>query len=174
MDFSPSTAVLQAKLQAWCVNLLSILVDAYQLGAVLGKGACLRTEADDMLSPDVLFVPTDVRKSVGADAVRATAADGAPTLAIDIIHSGMPAAQRAAWRQRYAAAHVLEYWQIEADKAHPLFYQASADWQYDAILPDKAGMHFSTAIVELSFPVSWFRRQPDVWSMMQYWGMIHE
>lgn len=173
MDFTPSTTVLQAKLQAWCVNLLSILVDAYELGAVLGKGACLRTEAGDALYPDIMFVPTSAREAVRADAVHATTG-AAPTLAIDFIHSDMPDAEHAALRQRYAAARILEYWQVEADKARPLFYQASAAWTYDMIPPDKAGMHFSVAIVELSFPVVWFRRQPGLWSMMQYWGMIHE
>jgi hypothetical protein len=169
MDFSPSTAVLQARMQAWCINLLSIPVDAYQLGAVIGKGAAIRTDEGDTLSPDVVFVPTAGRKIVAADAIH-----GAPLLAIDIIHSGMPERQRASLCQCYAAAHVLEYWQIEADKAKPLFYQANAQWGYDLILPDKGGMHFSTAIVELSFPILWFRRQPDLWSMMQYWGMIQD
>jgi hypothetical protein len=169
MEFNSSTAVLQAKLQAWCVNLLSILVDAYQLGAVLGRGAVIRTHSGDVLSPDVMFVAAEDRKSVGADAVR-----GAPPLAIDIIYSGMPEEQRADLRRRYAAAHVLEYWQIEADNATPHLYQASAGWTYDVIPPDKDGMHFSTAMVELSFPVLWFRRQPSLWSMMEFWGMIHE
>jgi hypothetical protein len=168
MDFSPSTAVLQAKMQAWCVGMLAILVDAYKLGAVLGKGAVIRTDKD-VLAPDVMFVPNEDRKSVGADAVRS-----APLLAIDMIHSGMPEPERAALRQRYAAAGVLEYWQIEADKATAQFFQAGAAGKYDPITPDKAGMHFSTAIVELSFPVLWFRRQPDLFTMMTYWDIIHD
>src|SRR5437764_5747625 len=110
MDFSPSTTVLQASMQAWCINLLSIPVDAYQLGAVIGKGVVIHTPEGDTLAPDVVFVPTAERRIVGVDAIH-----GAPSLAIDIIHSEMPEHQRAGLRQRYAAAHVLEYWQIEAD-----------------------------------------------------------
>jgi Putative restriction endonuclease len=169
MDFYPSSAVLQAKLQAWCVNLLSIPVDAYKLGAVIGKGASIQTSTGDTLRPDVIFVPNEDRKSVGADAIH-----GSPLLVIDIIHSHMPENQRADLRLRYAAARVLEYWQVEADKASPALYQASANWAYDRIEPDKGGMHFSAAIVELSFPVQWFRRQPDLWTMMAYWGMIED
>lgn len=167
MDFSPNTAVLQARLQAWCVGLLSIIVDAYKLGAVIGKGATIRTDAGDILSPDLMFVLSEDRKIVGADAVRGSAA-----LAIDILHSTLLEDQRAALRDRYSAAHVLEYWQIEADKARPFLYQANANWRYDLVPPDKAGIHFSVAIVELSFPIVWFRNQPDLWTMMSWWGMI--
>ena len=169
MEFTPSSAILQAKLQAWCINLLSIPVDAYKLGAVIGKGAPIVTVGGDKLWPDVIFVTGEDSKSVRPDAIH-----GSPLLAIDLIHSQMPANQRADLRQRYAAARVLEYWQVEADKAAPAFYQAGANWEYDQILPDKAGMHFSTALVELSFPALWFRRQPDLWTMMAYWGMIQD
>ncbi len=166
--FNPATAVLQAKLQAWCVGMLTILVDAYQLGAVIGRGACVRV-GGETLRPDVMFVPALDRKIVAADVVR-----GAPQLAIDLIHSRLPEAERAGLRARYAAAHVLEYWQVEADRAHPNFYQASAAWTYDLIPPDKAGVHFSTALVELTFPALWFRRQPDLFTMMSYWGLISD
>jgi hypothetical protein len=172
MDTFSPVSVLQAKLQAWCVAMLSVVVDAYQLGAVIGKGA--RVAAGDAalargehVSPDVLFVPTDAREIVGRDAVR-----GAPGLVIDILHSGVPQAEREALRRRYAGLRVLEYWQVEADTAQSALYQASADWQYDLIPPDKAGMYFSAAIVELSFPVKWFREQPGVWAIMQRWEMI--
>lgn len=167
-DFSPHISVLQAKLQAWCVSMLSVVVDAYDLGAVIGKGAALRTgEAD--LWPDVIFVPKRSRGIVGRDAIK-----GAPALCIDIIHSSLPETERAALRGRYAGIHVLEYWQVEADTAQAALYQADAEWRYDLIPPDKAGMHFSTAIVELSFPVRWFREQPGIWRIMQAWGMIHD
>jgi hypothetical protein len=168
IDFNPQTAVLQAKMQAWCVSMLSVLTDAYKLGAVIGKGACIRT-AEDALYPDVIFIPTEDRKIVGPDAVR-----GGPLLAIDVIDSKLPAAERESLRRRYNAAHVLEYWQVEADRAHPTFYQASAAWEYDLIPPDKAGMHFSSAIVELAFPVTWFRNQPDLFTMMTYWDIISD
>ena len=168
IDFNPQTAVLQAKMQAWCVSMLSVLTDAYKLGAVIGKGACIRS-AEDALYPDVIFIPTEDRKIVGPDAVR-----GGPLLAIDVIDSTLPAAERENLRRRYNAAHVLEYWQVEADRAHPTFYQAGAAWEYDLIPPDKAGMHFSTAIVELAFPVTWFRNQPDLFTMMTYWDIISD
>jgi hypothetical protein len=168
ITFNPQTAVLQAKMQAWCVGMLSILADAYQLGAVIGKGASIRN-GEDELFPDVMFVPTQDRKIVGPDAVH-----GGPLLAIDMIDSKFPAAERESLCRRYNAAHVLEYWQVEVDRAHPTFYQASAAWTYDLIAPDKAGMHFSTAIVELSFPVTWFRKQPDIFTMMTYWDIISD
>jgi hypothetical protein len=166
--FNPSTLVLQAKMQAWCVVMLSILADAYKMGAVIGKGASIRT-ADDTLYPDVMFIPTADRKIVRSDAVH-----GGPLLAIDVIDSKLPHAERETLCRRYNAAHVLEYWQVEADLAHPTFYQASAAWTYDLIPPDGSGMHFSTAIVELAFPVSWFRSQPDLFTMMTYWDIISD
>ncbi len=168
MDQAAGYAVLQARMQAWCVGLLSIPVDAYQLGAVLGKGAPVRV-GGDILAPDVMFVAAQERRQVKADAVYAV-----PLLAVDMLHSGVSERERAALRGRYAAAHVLEYWQIDVDQGRPHFYQAGAAWQYDCIAPDRAGMHFSVAIVELSFPAVWFRRQPDLWTMMAYWGMIED
>lgn len=168
IDFNPQTAVLQAKMQAWCVGMLSVLTDAYKLGAVIGKGASIRIDGDT-LYPDVMFIPTQDRKIVSADAVH-----GGPLLAIDLIDSKLPAAERESLCRRYNAAHVLEYWQVEADHARPTFYQASAAWTYDVISPDRAGMHFSTAIVELAFPVSWFRSQPDLFTMMTYWDIISD
>ena len=169
MDYSPHTSVLQAKMQAWCIGLLSIPVDAYKLGAIIGKGAIVQTASGDTLSPDVMFVSGDDRKIVTPAAIR-----GAPLLAVDMIHSQTPASLRNTLQARYAAAHVLEYWQIEVDKGVAGLYQANAEWNYDLIAADKAGLHFSTAIVELSFPVQWFRQQPDIWTMMAYWGMIED
>lgn len=166
--FLPQVSVLQAKLQAWCVSLLSVVVDAYDLGAVIGKGVIVQA-GETALWPDVAFVPKSSRGIVGRDAIR-----GAPALCIDIIHSRLPEAEREALRQRYAGIHVVEYWQVEADTAQAALYQASAGWQYDLIPPDKAGMHFSAAIVELSFPVKWFREQPTVWRIMQAWGLIRD
>ena len=81
MDFTPNTAVLQAKMQAWCVNLLSIPVDAYKLGAIIGKGAVIQMVGGDALAPDVMFVSGDDRKIVTPGAIR-----GAPLLAIDLAH----------------------------------------------------------------------------------------
>ncbi len=168
VDFNPTTAVLAARLQAWCVCMLSVLVDAYQLGAVIGKGASFHV-GGDTLRPDVMFIPGVDRKIVAADAVR-----GAPQLAIDLIDSHLPRAECTSLRAHYAAAHVLEYWQVEVDRAQPSFYQANAAWTYDLIPPDKAGVHFSTALVELSFPALWFRRQPDLFTMMAYWELISD
>ncbi|MCS7060684.1 MAG: hypothetical protein RMN25_05910 [Anaerolineae bacterium] len=165
---SPQVSVLQAKLQAWCVSMLSLVVDAYDLGAVIGKGAVVQAGGQN-LTPDVLFVSKSQRAMVGADAIH-----GPPALCIDIIYRTVPEPERESLRQRYASIQVVEYWQIEADTGQAALYQASATWSYDLIPPDKAGMHFSSAIVELSFPVRWFREQPSVWRIMQAWGMIRD
>jgi Uma2 family endonuclease len=169
MSLSPSSspyAVLQAKLQAWLVTMLTVVVEAYELGAVIGKGARIASNGE-VLTPDVLYVPNSDRKRVKPDAIQ-----GAAPLAIDVLHSRVPADERANLRQRYAAAGVLEYWQVDADKGQAHFYQADADGRYDDIPPDANGMHFSCAIVHLAFPVDWFRKQPDLLTVMQWWGLI--
>lgn len=165
MSSSPYS-VLQAKLQAWLVTLLTVVVEAYELGAVIGKGARV-VVGDDVLTPDVLYVPNSERRSVKADAIY-----GPPALAIDVLHSGVSEEERAALRRRYAAAHVLEYWQIEADKGRGFCYQADANWNYDLIPPDKGGLHYSAAIVQLAFPVEWFRKQPGLLKLMEWWGIV--
>ncbi|MCS7056831.1 MAG: Uma2 family endonuclease [Thermoflexales bacterium] len=165
MSTSPYS-VLQAKLQAWLVTLLTVVVEAYELGAVIGKGARV-IAGDDVLTPDVIYVPNSQRKAVKADAIY-----GPPALAIDVLHSGVSEDERAALRRRYAAARVLEYWQIEADKGRGFCYQADAEWNYDLIPPDKGGLHYSAAIVQLAFPVEWFRKQPGLLKLMEWWGIV--
>jgi Uma2 family endonuclease len=162
---SPYT-VLQARLQAWLVNLLSVVVEAYELGAVIGKGARI-VVGDDELTPDVMYVPNSARRAVKPDAIYAP-----PALAVDVLHSATSEEARAALRRRYAAAHVLEYWQIEADRGRGFCYQADANWNYDLIPPDKGGLHYSAAIVQLAFPVEWFRKQPGLLTLMEWWGLV--
>lgn len=165
MPSSPYS-VLQAKLQAWLVTLLTVVVEAYELGAVIGKGARV-VVGDDVLTPDVIYVPNSRRKAVKADAIYEP-----PALAVDVLHSGVSEDERAALRRRYAKARVLEYWQIEADKGRGFCYQADAEWNYDLIPPDKGGLHYSAAIVQLAFPVEWFRKQPGLLKLMEWWGIV--
>ena len=127
--------VLQAKLQAWLVSMLTIVVEAYDLGAVIGKGARVVSNGHTLV-PDVTFVLNRDRKFVKPDAIQ-----GAPALAIDVLNSRVTEPYKTALRERYAAAGVLEYWQIDADKAEPHFYQADASGRYDAIPPDGRGLH---------------------------------
>lgn len=164
-------AVLQAKQQAWLITLLTVVSEAYELGAVIGKGARIipNEASNDVLTPDVTFMSNKDRKRVQADAIR-----GPALLAIDVLHSRVPEAEREALRRRYAAAHVLEYWQVDADRGWLNAYQASAKWQYDLIPPDAKGLHYSAAMVELAFPVKWFREQPGLLTLMQWWGLIED
>jgi hypothetical protein len=161
-------AVLQAKLQAWVIALLSTVADAYEYGAVIGKGAVIQPKDGEPLTPDVIFVPKEFAKRVHAGHIESNAV----ALAVDVIHSGVMPAERKALQQRYASAQVLEYWQIDADKGRAHLFQASANWQYDEIAPDKGGLHYSVVMEELAFPVAWFKQMPDLWTMMEWWGMI--
>jgi len=161
-------SVLQAKLQAWLVTLLTVVVEAYDLGAVLGQGARVVSNRQ-MLTPDVVFVPNRDRTKVKPDAIQC-----APALAIDVLSSRVSEADKKALRERYAASGVLEYWQIDADRAAAHIYQADAHGRYDLIPPDGRGLHYSNAIVELAFPVEWFKTQPKLLTVMQWWGLIED
>jgi len=146
--------------------MLTVVVEAYDLGAVIGKGA--RVVANNQtFSPDVIFVPNRDRKFVKPDAIEC-----APALAIDVLNSRVTGPHRAALRERYAAAGVMEYWQIDADRATPHFYQTDANGRYEEIPPDSRGLHYASAIVELSFPTQWFREQPNLLTIMEWWGLI--
>jgi Uma2 family endonuclease len=159
-------SVLQAKLQAWLVTILTVVVEAYDLGAVIGKGAQVRVNAQVLL-PSVAFVPTRDRKHVKPDEIAC-----APALAIDVLNSRVSADYKATLREHYAAAGVMEYWQVDADRAQVQCYQADAQGRFDLIPPDVRGMHYSSAIAELVFPVDWFRKQPKLLSMLEWWGLI--
>ena len=159
-------AVLQAKYQAWVVMLLSIVADAYELGGVLGKGVVIHSPNGSLL-PDVAFVPNESAEHVHADAIEAGVG-----LAVSVLHSGVSKDERKKLREAYATARVNEYWQIDADKAKAHLYQASAQWTYDEIAPDKAGLHYSVVMEELAFPAIWFKEMPSLWAMMEWWGMI--
>lgn len=163
--------ILRARMQSWCIGLLSIISDAYELGAVIGAGAPIKlTKDNDFMRPDVIFVPTELSKSVGADYITPGAVG--PALAIDLITSAATAEQRHARMKQFAEAKVLEVWQIEVDKPRASFYQADAEWRYDRIPPDKSGVYYSSVAEELFFPADWFRTQPDLWKMMAYWGIV--
>ncbi len=164
-DASPHT-ILQARHQAWGVMLLSIVADAYELGSVLGKGVVVRGPHGP-LTPDVVFVPNEAAEQVESGSI-----ENGIGLAISVLHSGVSKDERKALREAFAAAHVNEYWQIDADKGRAHLYQASAKWTYDEIAPDKAGMHYSIVMEELVFPAIWFKELPSVWDMMEWWGMI--
>jgi hypothetical protein len=162
-------SVLQAKLQAWTLVMLSAVCDAYDLGAVLGAGAAVRSAGAPavLLTPDIVFVPSGSSKQLKPDGIYDAAA-----LAIDVLHSGVAQSARAERQAQYAAAGVLEYWQIIADKGAAQFFQLGATGGYDLVPPDKAGIHFSAAMVELAFPVKWFREQPKLWQVLSWWGLI--
>ncbi len=159
-------SVLQAKLQAWLVTMLTVVAEAYDLGAVIGKGAQVRANGQTLM-PSVVFVPNRDRKHVKPDAIEC-----APTLAIDVLNSRVTAEYKATLRERYAAAGVMEYWQVDADRAQVQCYQVDAHGRYELIPPDARGLHYSSAIVELSFPVDWFRKQPKLLSLLEWWGLI--
>ena len=161
-------SVLQAKLQAWLVTMLTVVVEAYDLGAVIGKGARIVANGQTLV-PDVTFVLNRDRKCVKPDAIQC-----APALAIDVLNSRVTAAYKAALRQQYASAGVMEYWQIDADRATPHFFQADVNGRYDEIPPDARGLHYSSAIIELAFPAEWFKTQPNLLTIMQWWGLIED
>jgi Uma2 family endonuclease len=161
-------AVLQAKMQAWVVTLLSVVVEAYELGAVIGKGAVVIANGATVV-PDAVYVPNASRKRVKADGIYCEV-----PLAIDVLHSGVPEAERAELRRRYAQAGVLEYWQIDADRGIMHGYQADATGKYEEIPPDRDGLYYSCAIVHLAFPVEWFRQQPGLLTVMQWWGLVED
>ena len=163
--------ILRARMQSWCIGLLSVVSDAYQLGAVIGYGAPIKLKKNnDFMRPDVIFVPAEFSKSINADFI--APGDIGPALAIDIISSATPETQHAARMKQYGDAKVLEVWQIEVDRPRVSFYQADTKWGYDLVPPDKGGIYYSSVAEELSFPVNWFRTQPNLWKMMEYWGMI--
>ncbi len=161
-------AVLQAKQRAWLIALLTAVVEAYELGAVLGPGAVIHANGE-VLTPDVVYLSDAERAHTKADAVYCPV-----PLAIDVLHSRVPEAERAERRARYAAAHVLEYWQVDADRGRAAFYQADANWHYDLIPPDAKGVYHSAAIVPLALPVIWLRRQPRLLTMLEWWGLVEK
>lgn len=146
--------------------MLTVVVEAHDLGAVIGKGAHISNN-NQMLTPDVIFVPNRDRKIVKPEAIF-----GAPALAIDVLNSRVAEPAKAALRSKYAAAGVPEYWQIDADRTEPHFYQADANGHYEAIPADARGLYYASAMVELAFPVEWFRKQPNLLTLMEWWGLI--
>lgn len=162
----PVPAVSQARLQAWLVNLLTLIVEAYELGAVVGHGARV-TVNDVVLAPSATYIQNEIKSEVSPTAIR-----GSVALAVDVLHSGVSETDRAALRKRYEHARVLEYWQIIADKGAAHFFQSDANGNLESIPPDKGGLYFSAAIVHLAFPVEWFRKLPTLLEMMDWWGLI--
>ncbi len=163
--------VLVAKHQAWCTTLLSVITDAYKLGAVIGAAPLVLPDRSTIFA-HVLFVPGELSKIVRRDDIRP--AEFGPALVVDIVTGAIPEAARSLRLASFGAAHVLEVWQIDAERNSAQFFQARADWGYDLVQPDKSGIYFSAAAEELAFPATWFRQQPSLFDIMAWWGMIDD
>ena len=164
--------ILVAKQQAWCVAMMSVVADAYKLGAVLGGGAPIQLRDGAIPSPHVVFVPGQLSAIVRRDEI--SPSEFGPALVVDILTSAITEPERALMRKRYAAARILEVWQVDADRGSARFFQADPDWNYALVKPDKAGVYFSAAAEELFFPAIWFRDQPSLFDIMAWWGMIDD
>ena len=167
---APGTATVRARLQAWCVAMLSIQCDAYQLGVTLGAGARYRGRGETLLAPDALVVPEGWGGALEADWV-----GDAPILAVDLLDAGTGAAEARVLSERYASAGALEYWQVRVERPEsPVFYQRHGRGGFDPIPADRAGRYYSALGEYLAFPPVWFAEQPSLWVMMRYWGIIDD
>lgn len=169
-DFNADSATLRARLQAWCVAMLSIQCDAYTLGVALGAGAVYQGRGKAMLTPAVLLVPEGHSGALEADRVTV-----APVLAVDLLDAATGPAASEALVERYAAAGALEYWQIRIETLEqPFFYQRNGDGGFDRVKPDRKGNYFSGFGESLTFPAHWFADQPSMWVMMRHWDIIDD
>ncbi|HQV68700.1 MAG TPA: Uma2 family endonuclease [Thermoflexales bacterium] len=162
----PNLTAIQAQAQAWVIGMLGALNDVYELGVVLGKGTTIQNNGQT-LYPDVIFLPNDLADGLGVDAVHGPAA-----LGVDLIPAGMPEPPRQELRKNYAAAGIVEYWQIEADTGKAFVYQLGANGVYELAKPDRKGWHYSLAAEELFFPAVWFKDQPGLMEMLEFWELI--
>ncbi|MEO6062830.1 MAG: hypothetical protein ABIQ99_12905 [Thermoflexales bacterium] len=168
--FNPDSATLRARLQAWCVAMLSIQCDAYTLGVALGAGVVFQGRGELLLTPAVLVVPEGHGGALEADRVSA-----APVLAVDLLDAATDAAAARALVERYAAAGALEYWQIRIETLEePAFHQSNGSGGFDRVKPDRKGNYFSGFSESLAFPARWFADQPSLWVMMRHWAIIDD
>lgn len=160
-----SPRVAHAQMQAWVVSLLTLVAHAYDSGEVLGAGVQLG-QAKNVLAPDVSLL---LSSEEGRPAISEV-----PALAVSILSAEVTPTQRRRWCEQYADAGVHEYWQIDIDAGLAQLYQRNAAGQFDEIPPDGEGLHYSSVIAELVFPVVWFVDRPNIWQMMDWWGLIDE
>lgn len=154
-------------MQAWVIGMLSALSDVYELGVVLGKGTTIQNNGQT-LYPDVVLLPNALADGFAADAIHGPAA-----LGVDVIPAAMPEPPRNELRKNYAAAGIVEYWQVEADTGKIFIYQLGADGVYALAKPDRKGAHHSFAAEELFFPVAWFQDQPGLMEMLEFWEILN-
>ncbi len=156
-----------ARLQGWVVSLVQLVADAYDAGMVLGAGARIAAPQGE-LRPDVLLLL--LPSTHGGQGERQGRPQ--PALAVQVLPMQPSKAERTQLCQRYAEANLLELWLLYADSGNANLYQRSAEGGFDDIPPDQQGLHFSSVIPELVFPVDWFKERPGLWQMMEWWGMI--
>ena len=170
LGFNPESATLRARLQAWCVAMLSIQCDAYTLGVAFGAGVVFQGRGEAPLTPAVLVVPEG-----HGGALEAARISVAPVLAVDLLDAATDAAAAKVLVERYAAAGALEYWQIWIETLEtPAFYQRNGSGGFDRVKPDRKGNYFSGFSESLTFPASWFAEQPSLWVMMRHWAIIDD
>ncbi len=154
--------IARAQLQAWVVNLITLVANAYDGGLVLGAGVQLG-KGKTALAPDAMLLISKEEQD-----------EATPALVVTILGDTVDADARQRLCARYAELGVHEYWQIAADTGQAELFQRTAEGQFEVIPPDAQGLHFSSALTELVFPVTWFADQPDLWEMMDWWGLIDE
>jgi Uma2 family endonuclease len=168
--FNPGSATMRARLQAWCLAMLSIQCDAYTLGVALGAGAVFQGRGQTPLTPAVLVVPEGHASALEADRVSA-----APVLAIDLLDDATGLAVAKGLVEHYAEAGALEYWQIRIEALdRPSFFQRKGTGGFDQVKPDRKGTYYSLFGESLTFPARWFSEQPSLWVMMRHWAIIDD
>lgn len=168
MRASPSASAdaSRARLQAWCINLLSLQCQAYALGEVLGAGTRYRGRGRAILAPAALVLADG-----GQGDVTDAAIGDVPALAVVIGEAEAPTPEMEI--DRYAKAGTLELWVLHATRRDaPEFYQRSVGGVLERIAPDAHGDYFSALGESVVIPVRWFSELPSLWDMMRHWGML--
>jgi hypothetical protein len=152
--------------------MLTIVCDAYELGTVMGCGAPIKLiDREQWVCPQITVIANENNSIVNAHTIVPIA--WGPALAVDIFSPDATHEVRNERLNQFAQAHVIEVWQIDVTQTRPHLYQANAQWQYERILPDTKGIYYSAVAEELAFPIEWFKSQPTMWKMMEWWDMIH-
>lgn len=158
----------RARLQAWCVGLLSIQCDAYGLGLALGEGIRYRGRSGAALKPAALLLPAGFEAALGTDFV-----DDAPVLAIELVDPLLPPSALIELIERYRLAGCLEAWFIPVGRPdRTQFFQRDGTGRFDRIGADRTGVYFSLLSETLFFPASWPVELPSLWKMMRHWEII--
>jgi len=138
----------------WLGGLLSLYVENFDLGEVLGSRVALRLDDRNGPEPDILFV-----RKARLHLVRRGHIAGPADLAVEIVSPDSVQRDYLTKRQQYEQAGIEEYWIIDEMMKKVVLLRLGPNGKYREVRPSKGALH-SRVLPGFWLRPEWLWQQP--------------